>query len=408
MKKRFKKLKKRYVFVSDMIKMHKSMQEDLVQAVEKAETANRAKSEFLSRVSHEIRTPMNAIIGMTKLAMDSGDMQKIKDYLEKIDTASEHLLDIINDILDMSQIEEKSFELNTGEFDLRFMIDSINKLVSAKIKAKNIKFDIDMDKKIADAFGGDESRLMQVIMGLLSNAVKFTPSGGKITLSVKEISRGQGSALLEFKVTDTGIGISKEQQANLFKAFEQGDGSISRKYGGMGIELAICKKIVELMGGNIHAESEPGKGSTFIFTVRLETQGEAEPEKPAQPREPINMIEITQELLMPDIDLDEALGKLSGNKKLFVSLMKGFKGEDLYNQLIEAKARNDLSNAVKAAHTLVTLAANLSMPLLYINAMTAENHLKTEGFTEFKYYADKIKEALELLYEKINLIINNM
>ena len=241
-----------------------------------AEQASKAKTEFLANMSHEMRTPMNAIIGMTSIARNSGDAEKKEYCLAKIENASTHLLGVINDILDMSKIEANRFELSPIEFNFEKMLEKTVSVINFKTEEKNQVFNLNYDKNIPAVLTGDDQRLAQVITNLLSNAVKFTPEKGTITLEAKLEKREVGGnfsdddCIIRVSVTDTGIGISHEQQAKLFNAFEQADSGTSRQFGGTGLGLAISKNIIEKMGGSIHIESEPGKGSAFIFTVRLQ------------------------------------------------------------------------------------------------------------------------------------------
>jgi PAS domain S-box-containing protein len=246
---------------------------EIMEAKERTEQASRAKSTFLANMSHEIRTPLNAIIGMTNIAKASGDSKR-KDYcLEKVESASVHLLGIINDILDMSKIEEDKFELSCTEFDFSAMIERVVSIFEFRLGEKKQKLVIDRGPSVPARIITDEQRLAQVITNLIGNAVKFTPENGKITLSIRKIEPQSGpeddeSCTLEITVTDTGIGIPKEQQGKLFASFVQVDSSIARKFGGTGLGLAISKKIVELMNGGIRIESEETKGSSFIVTIR--------------------------------------------------------------------------------------------------------------------------------------------
>jgi len=240
----------------------------------KAEAASKAKSSFLSAMSHEIRTPMNAIIGMTAIARKAQDMEKMYDALKKIDGASRHLLGVINDVLDMSKIEADKFDLSITSFDFKKMLQKIADVISFRTDERRQKFHIGIGREFPAKLIGDDQRLSQVITNLLSNAAKFTPEDGTISLEAQLISEEDGVCRLLISVEDTGIGITDEQKARLFKPFEQAESDISRKFGGTGLGLAISKRIVELMDGEIWVESEPGKGSKFIFTVLLKRGSE--------------------------------------------------------------------------------------------------------------------------------------
>jgi len=245
------------------------LEEDLLKAREDAEQSSRSKGDFLSRMSHEIRTPLNAIIGMTGIAKSSDSAEKKEYCLDKIADASKQLLSVINDILDMSKIEAEKFELFCEEFDLKKTLTDVGGAVGLLAKEKNQTFRIKSGENVPQFIVTDEPRLNQVMTNLLTNAVKFTPEGGRIELNVDNIKEADGMVVLRIEVSDNGIGISDEQKARLFRAFEQGDNGISRKYGGMGLGLVIFKRIVDLMGGKIWVESELGKGSNFIFTIEV-------------------------------------------------------------------------------------------------------------------------------------------
>lgn len=240
----------------------------LIFAKTEAETASRAKGDFLSRMSHEMRTPMNAIIGMATIGQSSNDVERKEYCLTKISEASQHLLGVINDILDMSKIEADKFELSTGEFHFEKMLQRVTNVVNFRVEEREQNLFIEIDKNLPSFIVSDEQRLAQVVTNLLSNAVKFTPEGGSITLRAESIGEQDGVCTIRITVVDTGIGVSYEQQQRLFRSFEQADGSISRKFGGTGLGLAISKRIVELMDGCIWIESELGHGASFIFEIK--------------------------------------------------------------------------------------------------------------------------------------------
>jgi signal transduction histidine kinase/CheY-like chemotaxis protein/ABC-type amino acid transport substrate-binding protein len=235
-----------------------------------AEAANRAKSSFLATMSHEMRTPMNAIIGMTSIGKKTDSTER-KDYaLSKIEGAAVHLLSVINDVLDISKIEANKLELAPVKFNLEKMIQKIVNIIHFRMEEKHQHFTLNVDKNIPGFLVGDDHHLSQVILNLLSNAVKFSPEQGEIGLNVTLAGEKDGICEICVEVSDNGIGITSEQQAKLFRAFEQADSGISREFGGTGLGLSISKHIVELMGGTIWVESELDKGSRFIFTVKLE------------------------------------------------------------------------------------------------------------------------------------------
>ena len=244
-----------------------NMMEDLDEEKAKAEEATRAKSDFLANMSHEIRTPMNAVIGMTHLALQTELTKKQKNYLDKIGMSANNLLGIINDILDFSKIEAGKMDMESVDFGLDEVLDNISTVAGVKAQEKELELLIDLAPDVPMALVGDSLRLGQVLINLCNNAVKFTDSGGEIKVSVKLLERENDQTKLRFSVKDSGIGMSQEQIGKLFQAFSQADTSTTRKYGGTGLGLTISKTLVEKMGGEIWAESEPGQGSEFIFTA---------------------------------------------------------------------------------------------------------------------------------------------
>jgi signal transduction histidine kinase/CheY-like chemotaxis protein len=239
-------------------------------ALDEAVKASKAKGDFLSNMSHEMRTPMNAIIGMTSIGMSADSIER-KDYaFGKIDDASNHLLGVINDILDMSKIEADKLELYYDTFDFERMLRKVFDVINFKVEERKQDFKVKVDQRIPRMLYGDDQRLAQVIANLLSNAVKFTPEGGEIRLEAHLLGEENGILTLQVEVTDTGIGISPEQKERLFNPFEQAESGTQRKFGGTGLGLVISQRIVEMMGGAIWIESEIGSGSTFLFTFQME------------------------------------------------------------------------------------------------------------------------------------------
>jgi signal transduction histidine kinase/CheY-like chemotaxis protein len=231
-----------------------------------AEMASQAKSEFLANMSHEIRTPMNAVMGMTSLLLDMKMERDATEFVETIRVSSDALLTIINDILDFSKIESGKLELEDEPFDLVNCVEEALDLLSALAAEKKIELVTDIDGAVPQWVLGDVTRLRQVLVNLLGNAVKFT-AVGEVVLSITSEARAEGSRELHFAISDTGAGIPADRMNRLFRSFTQVDASTTRKHGGTGLGLAISKRLTELMGGRIWVESEPGKGSTFHFTL---------------------------------------------------------------------------------------------------------------------------------------------
>ena len=356
--------------------------EALAQTKEAAEAANRAKSTFLANMSHELRTPLHAIMGMTDLALRrAGDPKQI-DQLGKVKTASNHLLAVINDILDISRIEAERLQLEHTDFTLGQALENLVSLIGHKATEKGLKLLVQLQEGLpARRFNGDPTRLGQILLNLAGNALKFTEQGA-ITVRARLIEETTDGVLLRWEVADTGIGIEPAAQQRLFTAFEQADNSMTRKYGGSGLGLVISQRLVQLMDGEIGFESEPGRGSTFWFTVRLGQAGEVAAPAPTVARDSAearlkSRYAGTRVLLAEDEPVNQEVSRgLLEDAGLVVDVAEdGQQALDLANQNRYALILMDMQmpklNGVEATRAIRNMGADSLNSATPILAMTA-------------------------------------
>jgi two-component system, sensor histidine kinase and response regulator len=326
--------------------------EELTAARQQAEAANVAKSAFLANMSHEIRTPMNAIIGLTHLMQQAGTTPQQADRLTKIDNASRHLLGLINDILDLAKIEAGKFSLEDSDFNLSAVLDNVASIISPAAKEKGLTVELDRDS-VPVWLHGDAGRLRQALLNCAGNAVKFTEKG-RITLSAKLLEDDGNNLLVQFKVADTGIGITRETRQRLFQAFEQGDGTTTRKYGGTGLGLAITKQLAQMMGGTVGLESTPGLGSTFWFTARLQRGHGVMPSQAVKPK----------------VDAEMQLRRQSAGRRLLLAEDNPINSEVAVELLhsvglaVDTAADGQQALAKAAEHTYDLILMDMQMPVM--------------------------------------------
>lgn len=261
--------------------LYDARQRKMREALHEAESASRAKGEFLSRMSHEIRTPMNGILGMTAIAKTAAhEPDRVLDCLDKIEQSSRFLLLLLNDILDMARIESGKVELSHENFDLQRLVQGVETMFARKASDKRIDFAVTFEDITKPCLVGDELRLSQIIINIVSNALKFTPEGGRVTLETRQVVEADGRLRTQFTIIDTGIGMPEGFLTKIFQPFEQATAVISRQYGGTGLGLAISHSLLEMMGGEMRIASTPGVGSKFEVLVYLPADDVSEPADP--------------------------------------------------------------------------------------------------------------------------------
>ncbi len=361
-------------------------------AIRAAVDAGNAKGQFLANLSHEIRTPMNAIIGMVQIAQRTDEQSEMRRCISKISSSSTHLLGLINDVLDISKIEEGKLSLSNDSFDVDEALDTILTSVKAMADLKQIKLDVCVNRNYEGNLIGDSMRLTQVLLNLISNAIKFTPELGTVSLYVEEQSRSENKILMKFRVTDTGIGISKEAQQRIYSPFEQADNSVSRKFGGTGLGLTISQRIVELMGSSIKIRSEIGQGSSFSFSVWFEVGGLSE-DRQKQDELDSTLLDFSTRriLLVDDIEI---------NREIIVALL-----DDTGIQIDQAcngrEAVDKFSASRKGYYDLILM--DVQMPELDGCSATTEirnlNHIDAQSVIILAMTANVFKEDVRKVTE---------
>ncbi len=340
------------------------MADVLLRTKNQAEAANNAKNDFLAKMSHELRTPMNAIVNMTNLTLETGLTVKQRDLLETVQDSAERLMTIINDILDLSHVESGSLHLQTSDFNLVHLLQSVIEAMTMQAEHKGLKLSLDLDENVPHFIHGDHDRLRQTLVNLIGNALKFTAKGSvSVAVQLEDIATKKSGThqQIAFSVTDTGLGIPKDKQEIIFDSFTQADDSIRRQFGGPGLGLSIARQIVERMGGRIWLKSQLGQGSTFHFVIPFAlASAETDPAKDtAKHTQGANKKPTPKP--RQNLDVTAALNLIDGNIDLYEAIFNSFKSRhvEIIEAISQALGQKNLAHARLQAHTLKGLAGQV-------------------------------------------------
>jgi PAS domain S-box-containing protein len=394
-----------FIYIGRDITELKQAEDKLKAARSIAESASQSKSLFLANMSHEIRTPMNAVLGMTELLLDTSLSHEQRDFVESIRSSGDALLNLINEILDLSKLEAGEMQIESLEFDLRNCAEEVADLLAPQAQIKGLEIVNSIERNVPVRVLGDRNRIRQVITNLLGNAIKFT-STGEVTLRLEVIARSKKTDTIRFSIIDTGIGISSEQQHKLFQPFSQVDASTTRQYGGTGLGLAICKQIVELMQGKIGLESNVGKGSSFWFAIPFER-----PVDQVQPQRQHSLA--GKRLLVVDDNANSrcAIRQLAtswqsqvdvvaSGTEAIASLRKSLSEQSAYDVVLIDLDMPEL-DGIALGQQIKSIAEFATLPLILlttINQMDITRKAMTTSFSEYAFKpvrSSKLVEAIE-------------
>lgn len=403
----------RYLAVSRDITERKIMEEELIQAKDAAEASSRAKSDFLANMSHEIRTPMNGIIGFTEVLLDMNVPRQFRDPVRRIRDSANHLMDIINGVLDFARIESARIHIDNVSFDLIGLLEEAAAMAGVAAEAKNLQLAYSISKELEGSYLGDSGKIRQIVSNLLGNAVKFTPRGS-IELRADLFDRRDDGDVVRIEIQDTGIGIAKDKTAEIFEKFTQVDSSTTRRFGGAGLGLSIVKSLTELMGGRIEVSSSPGEGSTFRVELPLKREHNHQPNEESQEGR------LTAELTsgknsfpvrrtgIKTVDYEDFLDQLGGDRELVQSfyrdLTKTLPGyiEEL-KSLFGGASSNEIADK---AHAVKSLLLNMRAPALAKQLEKIEHAASKEGCSRFDTFLPDLEREYSALKREIQKILS--